>query len=119
MHVELRLNPRVSVDMPAELEPFRGECLDVRLINLSLSGVLVEGNGELEQLLHRSRGLAAGMPLELNLHFGLEQAPIHCHCRLIHSRRLAQDQFQMGMKILSIADSSQAELSRYISSRLG
>ncbi len=118
MHVEMRLHPRIGVDLPAELEPFLGDCLDVRLLNLSISGVLVEGNRQLEQLLEARRGAMSGMPLELNLHFGLEEESIHCHCRLVHSRQLGQDQFHMGMKILSIADAYQRVLSHYVETRL-
>nr|WP_067298101.1 PilZ domain-containing protein [Marinobacterium profundum] len=118
MNVDMRLHPRVRVDLPAELEPFRGDCMDVRLIHLSLSGVLVEGNAELETLLGERPGLASGVPLELNLHFGLEQASVHCHCRLIHSRRLEKDRFQIGMKILSIPNESQGLLSSYIEAQM-
>ncbi|MCP8690224.1 PilZ domain-containing protein [Marinobacterium sedimentorum] len=118
MNVDMRLHPRVKVDLPAELEPFRGDCLDVRVIHLSLSGVLVEGNAELEALLGARLGLASGAPLELNLHFGLEQESVHCHCRIIHSRRLAQDCFQVGMKILSIPNASQGLLSHYIEAHM-
>ncbi len=118
MNVDMRLHPRAQVDLPAELEPFRGDCLDVRVIRLSLSGVLVEGNAELEALLGARPGAASGTPLELNLHFGLEQESVHCHCRLIHSRRLEQGRFQVGMKILSIPNDSQGLLSRYIEAQM-
>lgn len=118
MNVDMRLHPRVSVDLPAELEPFRGDCLDVRLVNLSLSGVLVEGSAELEALLGARKSPASDMPLELNLHFGLETQSIHCHCRMVHSRRLAENRFQVGMKILSIPTDSQGLLGRYIEARL-
>lgn len=118
MQAEMRLHPRVGVDLPAELEPFGGDCLDVRLINLSVGGVLIEGGEQLDQLLDASRRLKTGAPVEVNLHFGLEAGPVHCHCRLIHMRRLAQDRYQMGMKILSVADDSLELLSRYVESRL-
>ncbi|UTW11592.1 PilZ domain-containing protein [Marinobacterium rhizophilum] len=119
MKTDMRLHPRVSVDLPAELEPFHGDCVDVRLIYLSLSGALVEGQGELEALLGARRERVAGIPLELNLHFGLEAASVHCHCRVVHSRRLAQDCFQVGLKILSLPSQSQDALNRYIEARLG
>ncbi len=118
MKTEMRLHPRVSVELPAELEPFRGDCLDASLIHLSLSGVLVEGHAELEALLGAHRGLEAGTPLELNLHFGLETESVHCHCRVVRSQRLASDRFQVGMKILSIPAASQEALNRYIEARL-
>jgi hypothetical protein len=119
MKTDMRLHPRVSVDLPAELEPFRGDCVDARLIYLSLSGALVEGRAELGALLGARRELVAGIPLELNLHFGLESASVHCHCRVVHSRRLAQGHFQVGLKFLSIPTDSQAALGRYIEARLG
>lgn len=118
MQAEKRLHPRVGVDLPAELEPYGGECFDVRLINLSLGGLLVEGDEQLEKLIDVNRRTAGAAPVEVNIHFGLEQGAVHCHCRLIHMHRLAQNRFQMGMKILSIADTHHQSLSRFIEARL-
>lgn len=118
MKREMRVHPRVGVDLPAELEPFIGDSLDVRLINLSVGGALIEGSEQLEQLLDASRKLESGTPVEVNLHFGLDEGPVHCHCRLIHMRRLAQSRYQLGMKILSLANDCQEMLGRFVESRL-
>ncbi|GGO86830.1 hypothetical protein GCM10011348_38630 [Marinobacterium nitratireducens] len=118
MKREMRLHPRVGVDMPAELEPYGSDSLDVRLVNLSVGGALIEGSEQLESLLNAVRHPESGVPVEVNLHFGLEEGPVHCHCRLIHTRRLAQSRYQMGMKILSLASDCQDMLSRFVESRL-
>jgi len=118
MQQEMRLHPRVVVELPAEVEAFGGDSLDVRLINLSAGGAMIEGCEQLEQLLDAARRLSSGSPVEVNLHFGLEEGAVHCHCRLVHMRRLAQTRYQMGMKFLSLADDSLDLLGRFIETRL-
>ncbi|MDO6515047.1 PilZ domain-containing protein [Neptuniibacter sp. 2_MG-2023] len=67
--MDRRTYPRIDTDLPAEVQMFAGSSIDVRLINLSLGGMLVEGGKEVELL----RPLVDGAPLELSLHFGLNQ----------------------------------------------
>ncbi|MDO6594894.1 PilZ domain-containing protein [Neptuniibacter sp. 1_MG-2023] len=112
--MDRRTYPRIDTDLPAEVQMFAGSSIDVRLINLSLGGMLVEGGKEVELL----RPLVDGAPLELSLHFGLNQYPLHCHCRVVYQRRQSQGCIQLGLSLLSIDDRALALLQQYISEQL-
>jgi hypothetical protein len=107
---ERRIFPRLHVDIPAEVEDGRGVSADVTLLNLSLSGLLIEGGSDLLQL----QPVVAGLPLELKVHFGLEDQPLHCHCRVVYNQRQSQQCMRYGLIILSIDQNASDALQAYI-----
>lgn len=111
MHQERRIYPRLHVEIPAEVEDGRGESADVTLLNISLSGLLIEGGADLLQL----KSPAAGLPLELKVHFGIEDSPVHCHCRVVYAQRQSQQCMRYGLIILSIDQHASDQLHSFIS----
>jgi len=99
MHPELRLHPRMPVELPAEIVFPSGESADITLLSLSLGGLTSEGNDRAFQLFEESR---PRFPIEVEMHFGLGDRPIRCHCRLIHTQRLKQNRYAFGFKLLSL-----------------
>lgn len=114
MNPEKRLYPRINVRLPAELLGHDGNGIDVTLINLSVGGMLVEGGSEMLSL----RPPVEGVPLELYLHFGLREKPVHCHCRVVYSRRQSQRCIHFGLSLLSIDNEGLDNLQTYINGQL-
>lgn len=115
MQVDRRIYPRVSVDLPAEIDfALASRTLDARITNLSLSGFLIEGDSQLVDL----NSVSGIGPIEFDLHFGLDQMPVHCRCRVVYKRREGQKRCSLGLSILSIPDEQKSRLASYISSRL-
>ncbi|MGB0205501.1 MAG: PilZ domain-containing protein [Neptuniibacter sp.] len=110
MHQDRRIYPRIHVEIPAEVEDGRGETADVTLLNVSISGLLVEGGTDLLQL----KAPAAGFPLELKVHFGIEGEPVHCHCRVVYNQRQSQQCMRYGLIILSIDQHASEKLQAFI-----
>lgn len=99
MHPELRLHPRMPVEIPAEVVFPSGDSADITLLSVSLGGLTSEGDCRAFTLFENSK---PRFPLEVELHFGLGERPIRCHCRLIHTQRQSQDQYAFGFKLLSL-----------------
>lgn len=99
MHPELRLHPRMPVDLPAELVFSEEDSVDLTVLNISLGGVTAQGDAGAYQMVEKYK---PHFPIEVELHFGLVDQPVHCHCRLIHSQRLSQDLYRFGFKVLSL-----------------
>lgn len=115
MQVDRRIYPRVSVDLPAEIDfPLASRTLDARITNLSLTGVLVEGDIRLVEM----NSLSGVGPIEFDLHFGLDGQPMHCRCRVVYKRREGQQRCSLGLSVLSIPDEQRTRLADFINQRL-
>ncbi len=110
MNPERRIYPRVNVKIAAELSGRDGETADVTLINLSQIGMLVEGGMEMKAL----KPPVAGVPLELYLHFSLEDGPVHCHCRVVYQQRQSQQCLRYGLSVLSVDQQASERLQTFI-----
>ncbi|MGB0466662.1 MAG: PilZ domain-containing protein [Pontibacterium sp.] len=104
MQSELRLHARMPLDLPAEMLLSDEDSADVTLKNLSMGGLMVQGDKRVSQLLSSHK---PGFPVEVELHFGLLEQPVRCHCRLIHAHRQNQNLFNFGFKLLSLGSESQ------------
>lgn len=109
MQSERRLHPRVNTELPGELE-VAGATYDVVIVNLSAGGFLIEGSGDLLRL-SPPAGLAA---LEVDLHFGLIDTPVHCRCRIVYKRRQSYDKGALGLHTLSISDEGLAVIRDFV-----
>ncbi|EAR59785.1 PilZ domain-containing protein [Neptuniibacter caesariensis] len=114
MNPERRIYPRLNVNIAAELSTREGETADVTLINLSLGGMLVEGGPEMAEL----KPPVQGAPLELYLHFGLADGPVHCLCRVVYNQRQSQRCLRYGLSILSVDHQASERLQAYIQQQL-
>lgn len=114
MNPERRIYPRVNVAIPAELITQSSDSVEVMLINLSVGGMLVEGGEDMVAM----KPPVEGAPLELYLHFGLEAQAVHCHCRVVYSRRQSQQCVQFGLSLLSIDHQALECLQTYINAQL-
>lgn len=114
MSSERRIYPRVNTSLVAELESYDGNCIDVTLLNLSVSGMLIEGGNEIASL----KPPVEGTPLEVHLHFGLDDQAVHCHCRAVYMRRQSQEHTQLGLSVLSVDRQALKAIQQYITDKL-
>ncbi len=113
MSSERRLHPRINTDLPGELE-LSGNTYDIRVVNLSLGGFLVEGGSELAQLQYPAEPAV----MEVDLHFGLEDTPLHCRCRVVYKRRQSYSQIGLGLRILSLASAAEEAIREFVDDNL-
>ncbi|MBP0048726.1 PilZ domain-containing protein [Marinobacterium sp. AK62] len=111
---ERRIYPRVPCQLPAELETSTGELIDVTVVNISRSGLHVEGGPELTGL-QPPQGLGA---TEIWLHFGLDQQALHCHCRIVYKRRNAHDNIGLGLHLVSTDAATLKVIEEYVHQHL-
>ena len=114
MQSDRRLTQRVNCSIEAEIVRMFGEALDVRIVDLSMSGCQITGDQSLELLDKR----LSGAPLEFALHFGLDNCPIQAFCRMIYKRRETQNRYLMGLRWNSIAQHQHEILQRFIEQRI-
>lgn len=112
MFQERRIAPRVHCRLPAEVETLTGELINVQLVNISRSGFYVEGDDLLSGV-QPPQGIGAA---EIWLHFGLEQQPLHCHCRIVYKRRNSHDSIGLGLHIVSTDQNSLKLIDGYVAS---
>ena len=114
MNSERRIYPRLHVNIPAEVETLSGVSADVNLINISMSGMMIEGDTQLLEL----KAPVEGTPLELSLHFGLGSEALHCRCRVVYIQRQSQSCVRYGLCLLSIDQQSADCMQAYIDANL-
>lgn len=107
MHADLRMHPRMTTEIPAEMILSDEVAVDVLIRNISLGGMMVEGSDQMFQAVQQQ---VPAFPVEVEIHFGLQGAPVHCHCRLIHTTRKRQDLYHMGFKALSMDEHSAEQI---------
>jgi hypothetical protein len=113
MHADRRLHPRVACDIAGEIH-CQGKRFPVQVINLSLGGFLVEGEGDLT-------GLSAPVDrgaLELELRFALDGVDIEAECRVVYKRRLSINRVALGLNILALSDQAVTEIDAYVGRHL-
>jgi hypothetical protein len=122
MSSERRYFPRVLADLDAEVINTQGERNTARLCNLSLGGLLLRGDANLQRLA-RQQQTNPGTPftpvevqVRLSLPVGDGVVPASLLCRHLHTRRVAQDVYELGFKILTCDSADPEALGRYITS---
>jgi hypothetical protein len=120
MSSERRFSPRVLTDLHAEVINARGERNNARLCNLSLGGLLLRGDANLQQLTRQQQTTPGSSfaPVEvevrLSLPAGKDNTPVSLTCRHLHTRRVAHDLFELGFKILGQKTDSPEALGEFI-----
>jgi hypothetical protein len=120
MSSERRFSARVLTDLDAEVINDRGERTHGRLCNLSVGGLSLRGDANLQQLVRQLQTApgAPFTPVEVQVTFSLpaddRRVPIILSCRHLHTRRVARDVFELGFKILGTEGDRPAALGEYI-----
>ena len=116
---------RVDTEIPGTVRLPKGEILPTTIVNLSVSGLKFScGRDTVHQILPKDQqtpGQITGVMIEIQ--FDLQpleqpQRSLNTRARVIHSERLAQDVFHVGIQFIHIDESDVMALKDYIDATL-
>ena len=93
--------------------PLEQQPVSARIINISLGGILVQGEQGLVSSLRLDRP-ESQRSSEFMVGFSLDGESIECHCRLVHVRRLSQHQYEWGMRFIYNSAAQKLQLATLI-----
>jgi hypothetical protein len=118
---EKRQYARLDTEIPATVHLPKGEVLPAVIVNLSPGGLKFScGRDVVYQILpqnQRTPGQVTGVMIEIQFDLQPPAQPrlsLNLMARVIHSERLAQDVFHVGIQFIHIDEADVAALKRYI-----
>ena len=116
-----RKNSRVKVQIPCEVGPPGGEMNAALMLDLSCGGVKFSCNQHVINSMFTESEAPLGVVLDvfINIYFNLseDEAPdslIKTGARVIHTERLAQDLFQVGVEFIDLTQAATKSLQDFI-----
>ena len=116
-----RKNSRVKVQIPCQVGPPGGEMNVALMLDLSRGGVKFSCNQQVINNMFPEHEAPLGVVLDvfINIHFNLaeDESPdslIKTGARIIHTERLAQDLFQVGVEFIDLTQAASESLKNFI-----
>jgi c-di-GMP-binding flagellar brake protein YcgR len=117
-----RLHDRVNTDLTCRIGLQQDSLDSVQILNLSAGGLKLSCTREIALRIlpeeQHTPGLVSDVIIELHLQLPLpdpkKPAPISCSASLVHTERLAQDTWHIGIQFLELSDTEQKALQAYI-----
>lgn len=118
MRGERRRYPRIRTQLAAEVLKPDGTVVQGTISDLSSTGVQVACSPE-----EAKRFQTRGEQIEVRIRFGVpapgaDEAPVAAGCKLVFTRRVAADEFCVGLNFAELDDESFANLAAFMESRL-
>jgi hypothetical protein len=121
-----RQHLRVATDMACEVgSDACGGLLPVRILNLSIGGLKFScGLQVINSILPEDQRTPGQiLDVEMDVSFELPQGdapvlPVRTRARVVHSERLAQDEFHVGVQFMDLAEAMTGSLESYINDLL-
>ena len=118
MRGERRRYPRIRTRLAAEVLKPDGTVVQGTISDLSSTGVQVACSPE-----EAKRFQTRGEQIEVRIRFdvpapGVDEAPVSASCKLVFTRRVAADEFCVGLNFAELDDESFANLAAFMESRL-
>lgn len=116
----LRNQQRAEVSSDITIERLDGCCLTCSISNLSRTGVMVSCNREAVQALIPSKKIPApGNQITVKAHFlvpvvATQSVAINIDGSIVHMRRIARDEFQLGIRFSSFEDNGFDYIDHYV-----
>ncbi len=121
MDREKRQYLRLDTEIPCSVRLPGGEILPAVIVNLSAGGLKFScGRDTAHHILPRNQqtpGQITGVVIEIQFALQLPpqpQLPLNAIARVIHSERIAQDVFHIGVQFIRIEEATVATLKDYI-----
>ncbi len=115
-----RINPRVPISISATIMLSDKSSLEVHTDNLSMGGVqIIATQSDFQSIVNSQGSVSLDKQSEIDTNFSLPRkkgAPltIKAHCRVIHIRRVSQNQYYVGLKFLKMPQASAVAIQNYI-----
>lgn len=118
MNLKIERSPRVMEHLDVEIKNFEDTSLCVPTLNISIGGFAIQCSMEERvQLTPQGDLVDDVMPVDVNLQLYNQQGQkerIHAKCRVVYSRRIAQDKCQIGMNFIGLIGEDHGKLLKYI-----
>jgi c-di-GMP-binding flagellar brake protein YcgR len=121
MKINRRRSPRVISGLIVDITNHNGESVNAKTLDISCGGFGIQCS-TIERNLITPQGdfVAAGRPAEFDVSIMLPDGEhglggmIVAKCRVVYSRRLANDRCEIGMRYIDIEGDGEERLVRYI-----
>ncbi len=121
MKINRRRSPRVIGGLAVDITNHNGESFSAKTLNVSYNGFGMQCS-TIDRNLITPQGdfVEAGRPVEFDVSLMLPEGEhgrggmIVAKCRVLYSRRLANDRCEIGMRYIEIEDDGEEKLVRYI-----
>jgi c-di-GMP-binding flagellar brake protein YcgR len=123
-HQHLRIDRkhfRIATDLPCKVGPSDGKVTTARVLDLSIGGLKFScDRATIKQIIpENQQALGLILGVEIVIHFTIKQqdkraSAIKTPARIIHSERLAQDLFHVGIRFLGLEPTTAGKLETYI-----
>jgi hypothetical protein len=125
MNWDRRIYPRYETDIPVELTTAQGDVIAARMLDISLGGMMIgcDLRTAHEILPEDQRTPGQVVFVEVDVRCLLPRDPpqagagFEAHCKVAYSRRLAQNDFNIGLSYAGMSEDDQTRLERYIEAR--
>ena len=111
--------PRIPVTLPVEVQVADGARINVKMCNISRAGMQLACDPiTVKRLLPGGQPPLPGQPVTLDVRFelpsGQDTVPISVRCNAIFSRRVAQNEFRLGLQFASFEAEGYDHIENYI-----
>ena len=118
MSLKIERSPRLIEHLNVDIKNIKDGHLNALTSNVSIGGFAIQCSmKERIQLTPQGDLVDDVMPVDVNLQLQNqhgEKDPIHARCRVIYSRRIAQDKCQIGMSFIEFQDEGHVKLAKFI-----
>jgi hypothetical protein len=122
MDREKRKYRRLDTEIPGTVCLPDGEQLPAVIVNLSVGGLKFScGRNTIRRILpidQQTPGQVTGVMIEIQFDLQSSAQPLHATARVIHSERLAQDIFHVGVQFFQMSEADIARLKTHVDTSL-
>ena len=115
-------SPRAIEHLDVDIQIFADKHLFVPTLNVSIGGFAIQCNMEERNQLTPLGDIIDDIdPVDVNLQLYNqlgEKEFIHTKCRIVYSRRIAQDKYQVGMSYIELSGDAETKLLMFIQNLL-
>ncbi len=107
-------SPRAITSLDVDIKPLNGELVTALTSNVSIGGFAIQCSmDERNKITPQGDFVDDVKPVDVTLQLHDEDGHkegVHARCRVIYSRRIAQDKCQIGMNYIELFDDGQSKL---------
>lgn len=124
MSTDRREHPRIKASLPLDIITADGRVLQGNLLDISRAGLQIDCDGPTTQCIFPEgyilpAGKSGTVQVRCTLAFSDQSGgSVEAVCRLIFSRRVAQDRYCIGLQFEQFTDDSYGNIERYIDEHL-
>lgn len=116
---ELRLHPRISTQLQAQVCNDHQDSASARIRNLSPGGLMLEADLSLKELIfkgyeHEKDPLFHPVELDIQIQLTGQSELFHSRARVLYIRRLSQSSFELGLRYVAISAAAARMMEQHV-----